>query len=101
MHSTIKEELGWKASSVGNEHTDCMINPVKSYLRYQRWGFGAKTQKLAALIRDGQLSRESSFEQLQEEQMIPENLDYFMKELELDSEMIEKIKKTHHGEFIH
>ncbi len=100
IYRTIKEELGWEASDVGNEHTDCMINPVKSYLRYQRWGFGSKTQKLAALVRDGQMERAEALIQSKEEEIIPKNLKYFKKELDLSEEEMEQIKRTTHQEFI-
>lgn len=100
IYKTIEEELGWKASSVGKEHTDCMINPVKCYLRVQRWGFGSKTQKLAALVRDGQMSREEALLQAREEQQVPENLKYFKQELNLSEMEMEQILQTTHEEFI-
>jgi len=100
IYRTIQEELDWKASSVGKEHTDCMINPVKCYLRYQRWGFGSKTQKLAALVRDGQMEREEALVQAKEEEEVPENLKYFREELGLDEQDMEQILQTTHEEFI-
>jgi len=100
IYKTIGEELGWSASDVGNEHTDCMINPVKSYLRYHRWGFGSKTQKLAALVRDGQMDREQALLESKEEEEVPKNLTYFMKELDLSEEEMERIYGTTHDEFI-
>jgi hypothetical protein len=97
---TIREELDWKESSVGKEHTDCMINPVKCHLRYHRWGFGSKTQKYAALVRDGQMEREEALILAREEEGIPENLEYFKRELNLSEEEMEQIYATTHEEFI-
>lgn len=100
IYKTIAEELKWKASNVGNEHTDCMINPVKCYLRVQKWGFGSKTQKLAALVRDGQIGRDEALMQAKSELIVPENLKYFKKELNLSEKDMDKILQTYHGEFI-
>ena len=100
VYKTIQEELDWKASNVGKEHTDCMINPVKCYLRYQRWGFGSKTRKLAALVRDGQMEREEALLESKEEEVVPENLSYFKEELDLNDQDMEQILQTTHDEFI-
>ena len=101
IFKTIREELGWEESDVGKEHTDCRINPVKGYLRYHRWGFGAKTQKLAALVRDGQMDRESALMDVKQEDEVPEkSLEYFKRELNLNDQEMEQIYATTHEEFI-
>ena len=101
IFKTIREELDWKESDVGKEHTDCMINPVKCYLRYQRWGFGSKTQKLAALVRDGQMERQAALLEAKEEDIVPEkSLEYFKRELNLSDEDMGQIYVTTHDEFI-
>jgi len=100
VFKVIREELKWKESKVGKEHTDCLINPVKCYLRYQRWGFGSKTQKLSALLRDGQMKREDAIELIKNEGNEPEELKYLMDRLNLDSSQLETIKKSYHMKYL-
>ncbi|MBN1599799.1 MAG: N-acetyl sugar amidotransferase [Bacteroidales bacterium] len=100
IFNTIRNELNWKESEVGKEHTDCMLNPLKCYLRHQRWGFGSKTQKYSALIRDGQMDREEALKLITDEGDVPKNLEKVKKVLEIDTEEFESIKQQYHGDYI-
>jgi len=96
-----KEKLRWEESTLGKEHMDCEISPVKSYLRYLRWGFGSKTQKCAALVRDGQLSRDIALELVKEEENEPkESLGTLFRRLDLTSGHSEEIKKSYHMDYL-
>ena len=59
--SILNRELGWKVeSSITTEHTDCIMSPLKEYLRIKEFGFSEKTQKFSALVRNGFMSREEA-----------------------------------------
>jgi hypothetical protein len=97
MITILSNELNWGEGKLGREHMDCEIAPVKCYLRYQRWGFGSKTQKFAALVRDGQISRDNALELIMEEKIEPkENLDILLEKLNLSTKDLERIKKSYH-----
>jgi N-acetyl sugar amidotransferase len=101
MFGILKDKLKWGESKFGKEHMDCEISPVKCYLRYQRWGFGSKTQKYAALVRDGQMNREIALELLKDEGYEPrENLGFLLNKLNLTSGHLEEIKKGYHLDYL-
>lgn len=98
----LKNKLKWEESSVlGKEHMDCVISPLKSYLRYLRWGFGSKTQKYAAMVRDGQLNRDIALELIKEEgDLSEESLKTLLNKLHLSPSHIKEIKKGTQTEFL-
>lgn len=100
IFDVITKELKWEESEVGKEHTDCKIAPVKCYLRQLRWGFGSKTQKLAALVRDGQMSRNKALELIKEEDKEPEELSYVLDKLGLTRNHLTDIKKSYHLKYL-
>lgn len=97
---TIQNELKWQESKVGKEHTDCLVNPVKCYLRHQRWGFGSKTQKLSALVRDGQMNREEALKKIKEEGEQPEELKSLLEKLDLDPSQADTIRNSYHMKYV-
>jgi hypothetical protein len=100
IFATIRRELGWEESEVGKEHTDCLMNPVKCHLRHRRWGFGSKTQKLAALVRDGQLDRDEALELVSGEEAVPEALHTMLARLGLEAGDLEKIYASNHTTYV-
>ena len=96
IYSVLIKELNWKESYVGKEHTDCHFNPVKCYLRFEKWGFGSKTQKLSALVRDGQMAREEALHLIKDEGKIPANINSILERLDLTPDKLEHIKNQHH-----
>jgi N-acetyl sugar amidotransferase len=97
----LKGKLRWEESNFGKEHMDCEISPVKGYLRYLRWGFGSKTQKYAALVRDGQLSRDAALELIKEEGKEPkESFDMLFNKLDLTPSCLEDIMKSYHMDYV-
>ena len=94
-------KLRWEESKFGKEHMDCEISPVKSHLRYLRWGFGSKTQKYAALVRDGQLDRDIALELIKAEANEPkESFDTLYQKLDLTPAHLEEIRKSYHMDYL-
>lgn len=101
IFDVLENKLKWEGTKFGKEHMDCEISPIKSYLRYLRWGFGSKTQKCAALVRDGQLDRNIALELIKEEKNEPrENFETLFKKLELTSSHLDEIKKSYHLDYL-
>ena len=97
IFKTLRDELGWEKSDQV-DHMDCIMDPVKDYIRLKKFGFSALTQKLSALIRDGQMARETALAQiaLEETGNEPEILPEFLKRLDLSREEFEGfVNRTH------
>ncbi len=73
LKRVIHDELGWAGRTDGStDHVDCRFAPIKNFLMIQKWGFGEKTTKYAAMARAGQLTREQAIERAaQEESVVP------------------------------
>jgi N-acetyl sugar amidotransferase len=97
LFDLLKKKLLWEESRMGKEHMDCEISPVKTYLRYLRWGFSSKTQKYSALVRDKQMDRDTALNLIKDEGNVPEeSLNKLFSKLDLNSNHMEKIKKSNH-----
>jgi len=96
----IRKELKWEQAILGEEHSDCKINPVKCFLRQQRWGFGSKTQKLAALVRDGQMSRGTALSLICGEDREPDELLFVLQKLGLTRSNLDEIKRSYHLKYL-
>ncbi|MDY6863115.1 MAG: N-acetyl sugar amidotransferase [Thermodesulfobacteriota bacterium] len=103
LTSVLDDALGEQGGFSGQMHFDCMVSPVANWLRRRKWGFGKKTQKYSAFIRDGQMTRENALEQAEglgaDDE--PENLNYFMEMLELTKDDIERAKELSALNFKH
>lgn len=97
----ISQELGWTPRADGSsDHIDCCFAPIKGYLNVQRWGFGEKTTKYAAMARAGQITREEALARAErdESKNIDAVLAHFREALEITDEEIAQAKnKTHLG----
>jgi hypothetical protein len=93
IKDTLKRELDWQQGD-RPDHTDCIMEPVKDYLRRLKWGFNHLTQKYSALIRDGQMSREEALKRIQTEDTDeePQILDEFLKRLNLNRDVLKDVK---------
>ena len=60
IYQTIEDELGWKNPGRQIEHGDCLLDPVKNYLMYKKWGCSEITGIYATLVRNGQMAREEA-----------------------------------------
>jgi len=60
----IAEELNWEKRDDGSsDHIDCLFAPMKNYFIVQKWGFGEKTTKYAAMVRSGEVKREEAIKE--------------------------------------
>jgi hypothetical protein len=100
LYETIRREVQWGGHDIGEEHMDCWISGVKCYLRHQRWGFGSKTQKLAALVRDGQMTRDEALRGVSAEGREPDELDPLLRFLGLDRSNLPDIRKSYHMDYV-
>lgn len=94
IRNVLNDALGADSAFSGGMHFDCTMSPVADWLRRRKWGFGKKTQKYSALIRDGQMTREEALKSAEgpDAENEPESLSVFMKMLDLSSEDIEHAK---------
>jgi len=99
----LEHFLGNTGGFSGDMHFDCMVSPVANWLRRRKWGFDKKTQKYAALVRDGQMTREEAMrnEESDDTGKEPEILHYFMKMLDITRDDIESAKKKSALNFRH
>jgi N-acetyl sugar amidotransferase len=95
----ISEELGWSPRADGSsDHIDCYFAPMKGYFNVQKWGFGEKTTKYAAMTRDGEITREEALARAQRDEgrNIDPVIEEFKQRLGITSEDILLAKnKTH------
>ena len=97
----IKNELGWGEGSA-NDHSDCLAASISNYIRYKKWGFARKTTKCSALVRDGQMSRKTALKKIaiDETDEEPASMNYFLEQLDLTREDINKAIKQSNKEYI-
>lgn len=99
IKKTIVDEFGWERRADGSsDHIDCLFAPMKNYFVVQKWGFGEKTTKYAAMTRAGQLQREEALKRaFADESADPvETKKKFCEFLEVsENELREARQKTH------
>jgi len=98
IRKILRREFGWEEDPNGKFHADCMASDIKDYLVYRRWGFSDVTAKLAALVRDRQLTRQEALERVKSEEANkePDFLDDFLNKIGISrTEFENSIDKTH------
>lgn len=86
----LARELGWAhPEDMHESHFDCLLFPIKEYLKFRKYGLSQETIKNSVLIREGLMSRKealarSAMEQTEE----PAVLGDFLDELGLTREEI-------------
>jgi len=69
IKKTIVDEFGWEKRADGSsDHIDCLFAPMKNYFVVQKWGFGEKTTKCAAMTRAGQLQRDEALRRAKDDE---------------------------------
>jgi len=103
MIHTLEEALHDVGGFSGEMHFDCLVSPVAKWLRRKKWGFDKKTQKYAAFVRDGQMTREEAMARAEgpDAEEEPESLSLFMKMLDLTRADVEKAKFLSSSNFKH
>lgn len=100
----IGEELGWRPRADGSsDHIDCWFAPMKGYLNIQKWGFGEKTTKYAAMARAGQITREEALARAHADETRPvdDALALFRERLGLTERDVADARNKSHLEFLH
>ena len=86
----LSNELGWKhPKDVHETHFDCLLFPIKEFLKFKKYGLTQETIKNSVLIREGLMTREEAMQRISLEQTTePEILDTFLRELEVSKDEI-------------
>jgi hypothetical protein len=86
----LSAELGWKhPPDVHESHFDCLLFPVKEYLKFKKYGLTQETIKNSILIRQGLMTRDEALGRISLEQTKePEMLNIFLHELALSKQDI-------------
>lgn len=103
IKDTISNELGWRAhEDKRTDHIDCIFAPMKNYLMINKWGFGEKTTKYCAMIRDGQMNREEALEKIKKEESLepPPVYNTFKEMLNITDEDIDNAKYKSHMDYL-
>ncbi len=103
MVHELEQFLGNAGGFTGEMHFDCLVSPVAKWLRRKKWGFDKKTQKYAAFVRDGQMTREQAMERAEgpDAEKEPEILEDFMKMLNITRADVERSRKLSAMNFKH
>lgn len=97
MASILKDELNWSAPGGEIEHGDCLLDHIKDYLVYQKWGVSKHTHLLSVLVRKGEITRDSALEKalLEERSSSPPILPKFLSDINVSPEEFELAKTRH------
>jgi N-acetyl sugar amidotransferase len=99
----ISKELGWSPRADGSsDHIDCCFAPMKGYFNMQKWGFGEKTTKYAAMTRDGEITRDEALARAQrdESRNIEPVIEDFKQRLGVTSDDIVQSRTKTHLDFL-
>jgi len=85
IYNTLETELGWENPGNQIEHGDCLLDPVKNFLMYKKWGCSEITGIYSALIRNGQICREEALERAaaEEQKQPPRILHDFLRSISM------------------
>jgi hypothetical protein len=95
IHDTLKS-LGWTRPAGAIQHGDCVLDPVKEYLYYKRWGCTEVTALYSVLIRNGEITRDEALQRAlgEEHSTPPPVLPQFLNALEIsESDLHEASQK--------
>lgn len=100
--TTLKTELGWKEASWGEDHADCMISSINSYLKKKKYGFGKETIYYTSLVRDGQINKEEALKRISIAEQVKEPIimKHFLGQLNLKKEDLYKIELQNLLDFV-
>jgi len=86
----LSKKLNWKhPEDVHESHFDCILFPIKEYLKFKKYGLTQETIKNSRLIREGLMTREEAMERTElESKTEPKRFNKFLKELGLLKECI-------------
>ncbi len=98
IREIIKEEAGWEEPSEEYEHGDCLLNALKDYIVWRRWGCSEVTGAYASLVRNGGMSREKAMEKSEEEEVKeePEIVKFFLERIGVSHKEFEEVITYNH-----
>jgi len=67
IHDTL-ESIGWTRPAGAIQHGDCVLDPVKEYLYYKKWGCTEVTGLYSLLIRNGEITRDEALQRAMAEE---------------------------------
>jgi hypothetical protein len=91
----LARELGWShPSDLHESHFDCLLFPIKEYLKFRKYGLSQETIKNSVLIREGLMTRDEAMQRARMEQtqeppiMVPflAEMGLTMEEIQWDAE---------------
>ncbi|MBN1845796.1 MAG: hypothetical protein JW810_08945 [Sedimentisphaerales bacterium] len=89
---TLTEQMDWVQPGTGPEHGDCLLNPIKDYIMYRKWGFSEITVHYADQVRAGRLDRKQALElaDRNEPTEAPQYLPTFLEHLNVTGQQFEE-----------
>lgn len=86
----LTQELGWThPEDMHESHFDCLLFPIKEYLKFRKYGLSQETIKNSVLIREGLMGRDEALKRSAMEQRDePAVLETFLQELGLSRDEI-------------
>lgn len=86
----LSSELGWVHPSDTHEsHFDCVLFPIKEYLKFKKYGLTQETIKNSVLIREGHMTRTEALERVSlEQRTAPKIMEKLLKDLNITREDI-------------
>jgi hypothetical protein len=95
IFKTIKSELGWTAHEEDAEHSDCIVDNIVHYFRYQKYpALIPEMLRFSKLVTCGQMSRSEAINRVRikkENLTYPENMDYFLNSLNISKQKMESV----------
>jgi len=95
IHDAL-DEIGWKRPAGAIQHGDCLLDPLKDYLYYRRWGCTEVTSLYSVLLRNGEITREDALEKALAEECTeaPSILPEFLKAIRMsESDFSQSLEK--------
>lgn len=93
---TLKSEVKWRHYPQKHEHTDCIMDPVRVYLRQRKWGLSASL-RYSTLIRNRQITRDEALQQTLHEEAAaskePQVLEEWLKLLNLSRDDLQGFER--------
>ena len=101
LQPTLKEihdrldEIGWKRPADAIQHGDCLLDPLKDYMYYKRWGCTEVTSLYSVLVRNGEITREEALKRALAEEcsQAPPILPDFLKAIGMTESQFDEASK--------
>jgi hypothetical protein len=97
MDALLGDELNWVPPGGEIEHGDCILDHIKDYLVFQKWGVSEHTHLLSVLVRKGEITRDSALQKamFEERSSPPHILLKFLRDIDMSPEEFELAKTRH------